>query len=316
MRTFIGISRFSMPCLLVVACGGLDGGETSDASHVEAVVAACPTSSAAEKAGQISTSSLAEASGLVASVRNPGLFYSHNDSGGSARIYALREDGALVADLSVSGARAQDWEDIAVGPGPDAGVSYIYVGDIGDNAQSRSDIRVYRSAEPNLDAAQTNQRLSVAAETIRLRYPDGAHNAETLMVDPITADLYVLTKLDSGNSALYVAHAPLSSSAAMTLQSVASLKFGTGNLSGSPLATGGDIARNGSAALVRTYSGVFLWRRAETATLAEAFAEPPCALTAPREKQGEALAFSVDGSAYYSVSEGSRPPLYRMRLSW
>ena len=44
-----------------------------------------------------------------------------------------------------------DWEDIAVGPGPEPGVSYVYIGDIGDNLRLRSTISLLRFPEPDLD---------------------------------------------------------------------------------------------------------------------------------------------------------------------
>ncbi len=276
----------------------------------------CPTPGAVTNSGRVSSRSLDEASGLVGSARNPGLFYSHNDSGGSARVYALRADGGLAATIRVSAARSVDWEDIAVGPGPTTGVSYVYVGDIGDNARSRSDIRVYRFAEPALDVGAANRAVSVTAETLRLRYPDGAHNAETLLLDPVAGELFVLTKHDSGSSGLYVARPPLSTTTTQTLEAVATLRFGSGALAGSPLATGGDISKDGSAILLRTYSDAFLWPRAQGTTLAEAFAETPCPVNVASERQGEAIAFASDNGSYFTLSEGSRPTLHRATLSW
>lgn len=279
-------------------------------------LSSCPSTSAPVSSGRISSTELDEASGLVASSANPGVFYSHNDSGGAARVYALAPDGTLLATISVSGATAVDWEDIAIGPGPNANSNYVYVGDIGDNAMSRSSIRVYRFAEPTIDLSATLQKHNASAETLRLSYPDGAHNAETLLLDPTTGDLFVLTKHQSGSSSLYVAHAPLSPTSTQTLELVTSLQFGTGALSGSPLVTGGDVSKDGSAVVIRTYSGAFYWVRSAGTTLGEAFAGMPCSVTVPAEKQGEAIAFTSDSSGYATLSEGSLPTMYRMALNW
>lgn len=287
---------------------------TTDASSSETLTT-CPTSSAPATGGEVSSSELDEASGLVASMGNPGLLYAHNDSGGRARVYALRSDGALVATINVSGAQATDWEDIALGPGPSADINYIYVGDIGDNAAARTGIRVYRFPEPAINSNVLGQTLSATAEALALQYPDGAHNAETLLVDPTNGDLFVLTKHDSGASVLYVARAPLSKSATRTMEAVAGVQFGSGALPGSRLATGGDVSKDGSAILVRTYTSAYSWRRASGTSLADAFGTSPCAMAVPSERQGEAIAFAHDDGAYYTLSEGSRPPIYGMALT-
>ena len=94
--------------------------------------------------GRIDDAAIDESSGLVASRTNPGLYWTHNDSGDGPNIYALDERGAHRGTWRVKGASAQDWEDIAAGRGPQAGVSYPYIGDIGDNEARRSEIIVYR----------------------------------------------------------------------------------------------------------------------------------------------------------------------------
>ena len=89
----------------------------------------------------------------------------------------------------------RDWEDIAIGPGPQANVDYLYVGEIGDNDSKHKSIKIYRVPEPNVDANQTPVVVTVrGVETIELTYPDGPRNAETLMVDPLTKDIYIVSK--------------------------------------------------------------------------------------------------------------------------
>ena len=66
----------------------------------------------------------------------------------------------------------------------------LYVGDIGDNASRRASIDVYRVPEPRVGAA-----ASAPAARLRLRYPDGAHDAEALLVDPLRGDLVIVTKV-------------------------------------------------------------------------------------------------------------------------
>jgi len=138
---------------------------------------------------------LPEASGLAASRRLPGTLWTHNDSGGPV-VYALDTAGAITGQLRLTGAKVEDWEAIAVGPCP--GGSCIYVGDIGDNDAERKRITVYRVAEPVSGSGGQAPVTGVFHAT----YPDGAHDAETLLTGP-DGTLFVVTKGDTGPIAVY-----------------------------------------------------------------------------------------------------------------
>ena len=56
----------------------------------------------------------------------PQVLWAHNDSRGGANVYAINTDGVLVSSWNLEGVIALDWEDIAAGPGPVAGVNYLY----------------------------------------------------------------------------------------------------------------------------------------------------------------------------------------------
>src|SRR5215216_6549416 len=103
--------------------------------------------------GTIKDGSVTESSGLAASRLTPGAYWTHNDDG--AFIYAFDNRGDSLGAFRVTDAEARDWEDIAVGPGPEGGNgnSYLYIGDIGDNNSSRKEIVVYRIPEPALTTA-------------------------------------------------------------------------------------------------------------------------------------------------------------------
>ena len=156
-----------------------------------AVDAACAGRLVSANAGTVAGTSLKEISGIDVGVINPSRYRVHNDSGDAARIFALTPTGVTRVVYSLSGAKAVDWEDIAVGGGPAARVSYIYVGDIGDNARSRAEIVVYRVREPKVGPRNGTFALRGVA-ALRLRYPDGAHNAEALVVDPRTGALVII----------------------------------------------------------------------------------------------------------------------------
>src|SRR5215213_4949521 len=106
-----------------------------------------------------------ESSGVAASRRNPGLFWTHNDSGDGPFLYAFDRAGGKRGTWRVAGARAFDWEDMAAGPGPQAGQAYLYVGDIGDNDRSRREIVVYRVTEPVVTDADADTNRFEPQET-------------------------------------------------------------------------------------------------------------------------------------------------------
>src|SRR5215813_6677580 len=117
--------------------------------------------------------SIKESSGIAASRRNSNIFWTHNDSGDGPFVYAFDRQGKHRGVWRVAGAKAMDWEDMAVGSGPKRGQSYLYLGDIGDNSKNRDDIVVYRTAEPLItssDSSSTakNPRLTDVADVIRL----------------------------------------------------------------------------------------------------------------------------------------------------
>src|SRR5439155_4051433 len=111
------------------------------------LAAACAHTLVASTTGTIASPALGETSGIAAGRRVNGVWWVHNDSGDGARVFAIGTDGRDLGEFALSGATAVDWEDIAAGPGPSAGVAYLYVADIGDNAKSRAAVRVYRVLE-------------------------------------------------------------------------------------------------------------------------------------------------------------------------
>ncbi len=256
----------------------------------------------AQQVGTVQQAAIDEASGLAASRANPGVLWVHNDSGDSARAFAMNARGTHLGIYNLSGASATDWEDMAIGPGPDPVQSYLYLGDIGDNNAVRSTIRVYRVPEPSVSPSQppANANLS-GVDTITLQYPDGPRDAETLIVDPTTADLYIISKRETP-SRLYRAAYPQSTSQTIVMEYRGQLPWGW--------ATGGDISPNGGEILVRGYWNASLWRRPPGTALWDAFAETGYGVPVAFEPKGEAIGFHGMGHGYYTVSEESHQPIY------
>jgi hypothetical protein len=231
-----------------------------------------------------------ELSGLVLA-RNR--FWTHNDSGGAPQLFAISRDGTLDQTVTLTGATNVDWEDIA------ARGSTLYVGDIGDNLAQRPSIAVYRRAVPAPSAT------IAAAQRIDLRYPGGSRDAETLLVDPRTGPLAIVTKDYGGRARVYVRRNG-------ALKLAAKLELGIGEA-----LTGGDVSADGGTIALRSYDRVFVWTRRADESLARALKRKPC--LAPvnliAEGQGEALALSRNGRAFYTVPEGPDPALRRYQAS-
>jgi hypothetical protein len=250
--------------------------------------------------GRVTSPAARELSGLVMSRSRPGVLWTHNDSGDSARLLAVTTSGRTVAEVSLSGAQNVDWEDIATGaPGA------LLVGDIGDNLGERASIVVYRVPEPRVT---TSVRRSVAvAARYELRYPDGARDAEALLFDRASGTIVIVTKSVGGDARVYVARRP-SSRRVTTLRRSGTLALGTGEA-----VTAGDVSGDGSTIALRTYDRAFVWSRRPGETVAAALRRPRCGADADllREGQGEALALTGDGRAFFTVPEGRRAALRR-----
>ena len=255
--------------------------------------------------GHISSAKLRETSGMVASRKNAGILWMHNDSGAGAELFAVTQSGETVASYRVTGASARDWEDIALGPGPEAGQDYLYIGDIGDNGAKRPYVILYRVPEPRVGHRNATVVASTSpARALRLSYPDGPHDAETLLVDPLTGDLYIITKRDLF-SRVYRASPPHSTTERILLERVALMPWG--------FAVGGDISADGQLILIRGYSSASMFKRPSKGPLWQAFLEPSTLVPLRQERQGEAICFNAQGTGYYTTSEGKNQPIYFYR---
>lgn len=253
--------------------------------------------------GVVQSNSLNELSGIAASRRNPGVLYVHNDSGDAPRVFALNERAEVLGVCSLRGATNHDWEDIAVGPGPEPNQPYLYIGDTGDNGAKRPEVVVYRVAEPKIDAGKPFGRITIGpVDAIHLTYPDGPRDAETLIVDPWTRDLYIVSKRELAPKAYRAAY-PQSTTQPTKLEQVAVLPFGL-------FPTGGNVSPDGRRVVIRGMFGAALWDRPAGEPLWHAFLGKPRSLPVAPEPQGEAICFDLRGEGYFTISEGKHPHLY------
>lgn len=252
--------------------------------------------------GEVGAEQLNEISGVVQSRQEDRLLWVHNDSGDDPQFYAIRSDGRLLGTYTITGAPKGDWEDIAIGA--DGGTHWLYIGDVGDNPGTREFIRIYRVPEPTVDLEPEEPIVTeVQAETLILRYPEeAAYNSETLMVDPRTQDLVIVTKDYGGATKVFVKRAPHAPGDSV-LEHVLDLNFGAPPLNGGAT-TGGDISLDGSLIIVRTYAqDAWLWPRGPDEGLGEAMAAVPCRVVLPVEPQPESVCFTTDGAGLVTISE-------------
>ena len=261
--------------------------------------------------GIVTAPEITEASGIVASRQNPGVLWTHNDSGFGASVFALSTNGALLGRYYVPTAFGGNYEDIAIGPGSNPEHQYLYLGDIGDDFLSRFSVRVFRFPEPAVYLYQSNSPPilpTIAAQEIELRYPDGPFDAEALMVDPLTGDLFVVTKEDNSARIYRATRAELDGDGPLVMTFIRQITF--------QKVSGGDISPDGRIVALRRGSDAARWNRSLTQTVGDALGGNSSSIPVigePDEPNGEALGFHPTGLGYYTISEGVQPPIYYFR---
>jgi hypothetical protein len=319
----IRVWKFLLVVLLVVLTGCQKGshdakaGRPSRDERSEQKSATQPNENygAPIKLGVLEDQSIDESSGIVASRTTPGMYWTHNDSGDGPFIYAFDDHGHNHGVWRVTGALANDWEDIASGPGPIAGTNYLYIGDIGDNSGTRYPIIIYRIPEPTITAAEEglkkkNAQPTETAEVLRLRYPDGHHNSEALMVHPVSGKIYLVTKVELGNARVYEADPAKVSDGLITLTRVGELSVPT--VFGGMI-TGGSVSPDGlHVALCDYVQGYELVLPDKSSDFNLIWKQPLRPIALGKREQGEAIGYRLDGKALLATSEGRPTPLIQV----
>ena len=299
--TSLTLVRCTTTTNTVVVKPNEDGGEEEDGAVPEEDGEApsnCPSFEPATTVATVKAADVTETSGIATSKKNPGVFWLHNDSGDTARAFAIGSDGELKATLSFDTAKPNDIEDIAIED--DGATSWLYFADMGDNAEARASITIHRVEEPKLGSGAA-QVLTATSEKMTVVYPDGPHNAESLLFDPIDKQLVIFTKV-VGKPAAFHKIGKFAAGTKVTTEKIGEFTF--------TLATGGEISRDGKYIAVRSLAKTgYLWTRADGESLEAAIAKKPCSIPIPDVGQGEALDFLPDGSGYVTVTEGSSPPI-------
>lgn len=222
-----------------------------------------------------------EISGITRSQVHANVLWLHNDSSYGPYVYAVdATDCTTLARIEIAGIEARDLEDIASGTDP-AGRPVLWLGDIGDNRDTWPFAWIHRIREPAELVDQT-----VRARTYRFTYPDGSHNAEALLADPTSQQLWVVTK-KLARGTVYALPDPLRPKRLNTATPLGQV---------GALVTGGAVSPDGQRYVLRDYVNAIIYEGL-----------PPgnevARIDLPLQLQGEAITWTADGTALLIASE-------------
>ncbi|MFC4945621.1 hypothetical protein [Pseudonocardia sp. GCM10023141] len=226
---------------------------------------------------------LEELSGLVV---DGDAIWAMADGGSRVTVYRLDVSGpeCSIVQTRTAPLDPYDPEDLAIGPD-----GALWVSDTGDNDRKRDTVAVV--VMPATGAAQLH----------RLSYPDGPHDAEALLVDRQGRPVVIVK--DFGVSiGIYRTAAPPEGSGPTPLVRVGALAPPSSQTVGGPvggfgsrLVTGAASTADGSVVAVRTYTDAWLFPAPDGDPVAALTGEP-VQVPLPDEPQGEAIAFTSDGT--------------------
>lgn len=281
------------------------------------LLSACVVAAQPRTIAQLDSRDVDESSGVVASRQNPGIYWTHNDSGNAPMVFAFDLKGHVHGRWTVTGAQNVDWEDITIGPGPVPGRWYLYIGDIGSNDRDRRQVTVYRVEEPKINGDECrNGCKTAAASALHLRYPDRAHNAETLMMHPKSGDLYIVSKAggDDTDTIVFAARArQLTAARPVTLTEIATLDIPEPmfkRLAGG--ITGGDISPDGTRVVLCDYLRKYEAVLPAGSKFDDIWKRPFASVTLGLGMQVEGICYSADAKSIIATSEGSPCPVMEM----
>jgi len=252
---------------------------------------------------------------------NTGYIWAQSDGSVDLLLAINLTDASNSGEWTLEGINGVDYEDLS--SATINGIPYIFLADFGDNGDARATIIIYRIREPTINNSDAVIK-SADIETITCEYPGGGDapshkDAETFLVDPLTGDMYVITKRETvpgvyslAYSASYTGTQTLVYEGDMWDIPTVSSVSATGN------AVGGDISSTGLEILIKNYNVAFLFSRSSGSTsVFDTLSSEPINLSSyagggntgyakshpSQEPQGEAITFDRDSNRYFTASE-------------
>lgn len=270
------------------------------------------------KAGNVVSPQLDEISGIQASLRQPGVFWVHNDDG-PPRVFAIGPKGEDLGYFDIDDAVNVDWEDIAIVPGESRDL--LVLADVGDNRAERSRVWLYLVEEPEPDGDGRFSGEHEAFHWISLGYPDGPRDTESISWDPVGERLLVLSKRDQPPRLYALEAGKLLSEDEAVLTYLGEVdRFRPPTPAdrrefdqrtpwiSQPTAM--DISPDGRRAAVLTYRSLYLFDLPAGADWLEGFNANPVEVLGPPHAYDEAVGFDADGRRIWVSTESEYAPLW------
>lgn len=254
----------------------------------------------------LQTSDLKEVSGIAASRKNAGVLWMHNDSGDTARVFAVTEGGEVLAEVKLSGVSPIDFEDIALAKCPTSQGDCLWVADTGDNFRLRRKVVLYAFPEPTIPPGGAEEALLVSdVSTYPFKYPGGAVDSEALVVSADGSSFWMFEKVDGDTARIFggsTAEQPVETQTLVLIGEFPSpgiaVEYGR-------MITGADLHPGQKRVVLRVYTGTYEYRFEEALAFGSMGGTEPVqvALGPLTELQGEAVAYGNDGLGIWTCSE-------------
>jgi hypothetical protein len=289
IRTGLALTAATLFAVASAALPGVASATSSAVAGSAAVIpAADPTPAAPKKLFTIRDERIKESSGLAKSQKHQNLWWTANDSGSSAKVFGIDATGKVKVTLGFK-ADVKDVEAVGVD-----GDGTIYIADIGDNKANRDMIEIYTIPEPD----SLEDVDSVSYHRYDFKYPDGAHDAETLLIEPGTNQLFIVTKVLKGTGAIYAAPPAPSRQGTNELTELTTAPSG--------VITDGTFLPDGQRVVLRTYVDVATIQWGETPTVIARGAVP--------FGQGETVALGPTDNTVLVGNEGANSAVYQVQI--
>lgn len=261
--------------------------------------------SKADQAVLLDLKELTESSGLAASNRQPGLFWSHNDSGGKPQLFAFDQAGKKTGVCRLSGAEAIDWEDMASFVFD--GKAHLIVADSGDNLAQRDSISLYLLDEPD-----PNKTTKVTGfKELIVTFSDGPQDCEAIAVDSQRAQIILISKTNLTTASIYTIPLTAAVRSRRPTTNVTATRRGGLSL---PMISAMDLhPASGDIWIVNYFTAFQFSCTDRRQPIWKQLAKLPKAIDLPRWKQIEAVAVDREHQVWVT-SEGSPAPLGRLRI--
>lgn len=264
-----------------------------------------------EDQGILENLEIDEASGIIASEEHPDSLWVINDSNDLNRIFLIDKTGGGRNEFFLKGIKNRDWESLAFWKNPQQ-ENFIYIGDIGDNDGKFTEYYIHRFKEPKSNSIEFYTGIIKDIESIRFELPDKSRDMESMFVDQVSGDIYLISKREDKKHLYKISNDAFEKNELIEAQFVMRLKISKPSsdleiLKKLYYLTAADISRNNDEIIIRNYLDVYYWKKNRFESIADALHRDPLIIPSAQEAQGEAIAFSSKGNGYYSISEQVNP---------